>query len=75
MTRRYALLSLILLGSLSACEKKDETSPDAVQQQPPAEDEKRLRRPAPASSGMSSDPDNPSGAPGAGRIGTSPQRY
>jgi hypothetical protein len=75
MTRRYALLSLILLGSLSACEKKDEMSPDAVQQHPPVDDEKRLKRPPPASSGMSSDPDNPNGAPGSGRTGTSPQRY
>ena len=76
MTRRSTLLALLLLGPLAACEKKDELSPDSVNQPvDPAIEEKRLRRPPPASSGISSDPDNPSGAPGSGRIGTSPSRY
>jgi len=79
MKRRHALLALILLGPLAACEKKDDAlSPNAVTNQPPpdpAEDDKRLRRPPPASSGLSSDPDNPSGAPGGGRLGSSPTRY
>ena len=70
MNRRHALLALILLGPLAACEKKDDTlSPDAVVNQPPpdpAEEERRLRRPPPARSGISSDPSNPSGAPGSG---------
>jgi hypothetical protein len=75
MTRRYALLSLILLGSLSACETKDDMSPDALQTPPPDDDDdRRKRRPAPARSGMSSDPDNPAGAPGS-RVGTSSTRY
>jgi hypothetical protein len=78
MKRRHALLALILLGPLSACEKKDDTmAPDSVVNQPPpdpAEEEKRLRRPPPASSGLNSDPDNPSGAPGGGRLGSSPSR-
>jgi hypothetical protein len=77
MTRRSALLALLLLGPLAACdEKKEELSPDSVNQPvDPAMEEKRLKRPPPASSGMSSDPDNPSGAPGSGRIGTSSSRY
>lgn len=77
MKRRHALLALILLGPLSACEKKDDSSPDSVMNQPPpdpAQEEKRLRRPPPASSGINSDPDNPSGAPGGGRLSSSPSR-
>ena len=78
MKRRHALLALILLGPLAACEKKDDTlSPDSVTNRPqpdPAEEERRLRRPPPASSGIGSDPDNPNGAPGGGRIGSSPTR-
>ena len=76
MTRRSTFLALLLLAPLAACEKKDEMSPDSVNQPAdPALEEKRLRRPPPASSGIGSDPDNPSGAPGSGRIGTSPSRY
>ena len=76
MTRRSTLLALLLLAPLAACEKKEEMSPDSVNQPvDPVQEEKRLRRPPPASSGISSDPDNPSGAPGGGRIGTSPSRY
>ncbi|MBN9088412.1 MAG: hypothetical protein J0J01_16015 [Reyranella sp.] len=77
MTRRSTLLALLLLGPLAACEKKEEGMPPATVDQPvdPAQEEKRLRRPPPASSGIGSDPDNPSGAPGSGRIGTSPSRY
>ena len=78
MKRRNALFALILLAPLAACEKKDDTmSPDSVVNQPPSdptEEERRLRRPPPASSGIGSDPDNPSGAPGGGRIGSSPTR-
>jgi hypothetical protein len=69
MNRRHALLALILLGPLAACDKKDDTlSPDAVVNQPPVdpEEEKRLRRPPPIRSGIGSDPSNPSGAPGSG---------
>ena len=79
MKRRHALLALILLGPLSACEKKDAMSPDSVVNQPqqpdPVEEEKRLRRPPPARSGIGSDPDNPSGAPGSGPFSSSPSRY
>jgi hypothetical protein len=78
MKRRHALFALILLGPLAACDKKDDTmSPDSVTNQPATdpEEEKRLRRPPPASSGLGSDPDNPSGAPGGGRLGSSPTRY
>jgi hypothetical protein len=77
MTRRSSLLALLLLGPLAACsEKKDDMSPDSVNQPvDPTVEEKRLRRPPPASSGIGSDPDNPAGAPGSGRIGTSPSRY
>lgn len=77
MTRRSALFALLLLEPLAACsEKKDEMLPDPVNQTvDPTEEEKRLRRPPPATSGIGSDPDNPSGAPGSGRIGTSPTRY
>jgi len=76
MTRRSTLLALLLLGPLAACEKKEEMSPDSVNQPvDPALEEKRLKRPPPATSGIGSDPDNPSGAPGSGRIGTSPSRY
>jgi hypothetical protein len=41
----------------------------------PVQEEKRLRRPPPATSGIGSDPDNPNGAPGSNRIGTAPSRY
>jgi hypothetical protein len=77
MTRRSALLALFLLAPLAACdEKKEEMSPASVDQPvDPAIEEKRLRRPPPATSGISSDPDNPAGAPGSGRIGTSSSRY
>jgi hypothetical protein len=76
MTRRSTLLALLLLGPLAACEKKEEMSPDSVNQPlDPAIEEKRLRRPPPASSGIGSDPDNPAGAPGSSRVGTSPSRY
>jgi len=76
MTRRSTILALLLLGPLAACEKKEEMSPASVDQPvDPAQEEKRLRRPPPASSGIGSNPDNPSGAPGNGRIGTSPSRY
>ena len=77
MTRRSTLLALLLLAPLAACEKKEaEMSPETVDQPvDPVQEQKRLRRPPPASSGISSDPDNPSGAPGSGRIGTSPSRY
>jgi hypothetical protein len=76
MTRRSTLFALLLLGPLAACEKKDATSPDSVNPPvDPALQEKRLQRPPPARSGIGSDPDNPSGAPGSGRIGTSPSRY
>jgi hypothetical protein len=78
MKRRHALLALCLLGPLSACEKKDDMSPDSVVNQPPpdpAEEEKRLKRPDPARSGIGSDPDNPSGAPGSGRLGSSSSRF
>jgi hypothetical protein len=76
MTRRSAFLALLLLAPLAACEKKEDLSPDSVN--PPADptqEEKRLKRPPPATSGIGSDPDNPSGAPGSSRIGTSPSRY
>ncbi len=76
MTRRSTLLALLLLGPLAACEKKEEMSPESVSQPvDPAMEEKRLRRPPTARSGISSDPDNPAGAPGSARIGTSPSRY
>jgi hypothetical protein len=79
MKRRHALLALFVLAPLSACdEKKDDMSPDSVVNQPPpdpAEEEKRLKRPAPARSGLGSDPDNPSGAPGSSRLGSAPTRY
>jgi hypothetical protein len=77
MKRRHALFALVLLAPLAACEKKEDMSPDPVTNQPPpdpAQEEKRLRRPPPASSGINSDPDNPSGAPGGGRLGSSPTR-
>ena len=76
MTRRSTLLALLLLGPLAACEKKSELTPESVNQPvDPVQEEKRLRRPPPASSGIGSDPDNPAGAPGSSRIGTSPSRY
>ena len=76
MTRRSAFLALLALGPLAACEKKDEMSPDVLNQPvDPSLEEKRLQRPPPVRSGISSDPDNPSGAPGSSRVGSSPQRY
>jgi hypothetical protein len=75
MTHRNVLLALLLLGPLAACDKKEETQAGAVVQQAPVDEEKRITRPEPARSGMSSDPDNPSGAPGTSRVGTSGTRY
>jgi len=76
MTRRSVLSYLALLGWLSGCESKDNMSLDSLPQESnPAEEEKRLKRPPPASSGITSDPGNPNGAPGSGSIGTSPTRY
>jgi hypothetical protein len=79
MRRRSILLSLTLFGPLTACDKKDDMSPGSLPQEPnpveSVEEEKRLKRPLPARSGISSDPNNPSGAPGSGTIGTSPIRY
>jgi predicted small lipoprotein YifL len=86
MTRRSTLLALLLLGPLAACEKKGETTPEAVKSQPADQtvdqtadpttmEDRQLRRPPPASSGISSDPNNPSGAPGPSRVGTSTSRY
>ena len=76
MTRRSALLALLMLGPLAACEKQEDMHPESVNQPvDPTVEEKRLRRPPPASSGISSDLDNPNGAPGPSRIGSSPSRY
>ncbi|HYD06225.1 MAG TPA: hypothetical protein VEC60_10890 [Reyranella sp.] len=77
MMRRAVFLVLLVLGPLAACESKQEMSPESVLNQAPdpAAEEKRLRRPPPVRSGLSSDPDNPSGAPGSARVGSSPQRY
>jgi hypothetical protein len=75
MNRRQ-LLALALLAPIAACDRKEDMSPDTLKQESdPAEDEKRLRRPPPASSRMSSDPDNPNGAPGSSRVGSSSNRY
>jgi hypothetical protein len=76
MRRRSIIILLALIGPVAACEKKDDMSPDSLPQEPdPIQEEKRLKRPPPASSGISSDPNNPNGAPGSGSIGTSPTRY
>jgi hypothetical protein len=81
MTRRSTLLALLLLGPLAACEKKGEAAPESVKSQPadqtanPTLEDGQQGRPPRASSGISSDPNNPNGAPGPSRIGTSASRY
>jgi hypothetical protein len=75
MIRRSALLSFLLLGSLGGCSSRDDMSPESLPQNPdPVAEERRLKRPPPVRTGISSDPDNPNGAPGKS-IGTSPSRY
>jgi len=81
MTRRGTVLALLVLGPLAACEKKGVAAPESVKSPPidqttdPTMEDRQLGRPPPASSGISSDPNNPSGAPGPSRIGTSASRY
>lgn len=76
MTRRSVLFALLVFGPLAACESKDDMQPGDVNDTvDPAVEEKRLRRPPPATSRMGSDPDNPNGAPGSSRLGTSSTRY
>jgi hypothetical protein len=67
MTR--ALLALVVLGSLAACDSQDEPLPatTVVDQQPqgPSDEEMRPRRPPPIPTGaFSADPNNPNAAPG-----------
>ena len=80
-TISIAALSLALVGMLlgtAGCESKVDDSilnmpPGAAVEEAPTPVSKR---PPPARSGIGSDPDNPSGAPGSGSgLGTSPNRY
>ena len=74
------ICTAILSAGLVACQKTDDASPrnpfaglpDASSES----DRPRDVRPRPAQSGMSSDPNNPSGLPGpSSGLGTSPNRY
>ncbi len=77
-TNLIVTLGLALLG-VAACGSKVDDD-DIILNSPPGTvvdtDSRPLpKRPPPARSGMGSDPDNPSGAPGPGSgIGTSPNR-
>ena len=79
MKRTSAICAVILLVGLGACSKADhpmstDSLPDSTEMTPV--EHPRDVRPAPASSGMSSDPLNPSGLPGpSSGLGTSPNRY
>jgi hypothetical protein len=76
-----ALFCLALLATvgLGACSKSDDNmSIDSIKTLPPGQPDphESERRPPPASSGLSSDPRNPSGAPGPSTgLGTSSSRF
>jgi hypothetical protein len=77
MIRRLALCALVL-SSLTACDSKEELSPDTVVNQPPLPPQdnappSRISRPV-MTGAFTSDPFNPNGAPG-GWTATSPTRF
>jgi hypothetical protein len=80
MNRLLVLFFLLFaLSGLAACSKSDDMSADSIKNLPPGDqssDHPREVRPPRASSGISSDPFNPSGAPGPGTgLGTSSSRF
>jgi hypothetical protein len=80
MSRMLAFFCLFLLaaGGLAACSKSDDNmSIDSIKSLPTGQPDphESERRPPPASSGLSSDPFNPNGAPGPSTgLGTSSSR-
>jgi len=78
MRTPVALCIIVVAIGIAGCDKADESAPNATAGIPGIASPERPRdvRPPPASSGMSSDPNNPSGAPGPSTgLGTSPNRY
>ncbi len=80
MKKLFALCLVALSTALVACQEADNAKPtDPLAGIPSGvsePDRPRDVRPRPASSGMSSDPNNPSGVPGpSSGLGTSPNRY
>jgi hypothetical protein len=79
LNKILALCVLVLLSGLTACEKADgpkTTDPLADLPNGTEPDRPRDVRPRAATSGMSSDPNNPSGIPGpSSGLGTSNSRY
>ncbi len=76
MLASFLLVPLALVG-LTACSKSDDMSIDSIKNLPTGQTDphERERRPPPASSGLSSDPLNPNGAPGPSTgLGTSSSR-
>ena len=79
LRKLLALGALVFLSGLTACEKAERAKvADPLAELPSGTEPDRPRdvRPRPASSGMSSDPNNPSGMPGpSSGLGTSNSRY
>jgi hypothetical protein len=79
MKKLFALCVIVVSTGIAACEKSSNAVPNGTPDANPAAvpaDHPRDVRPPPASSGMSSDPNNPNGAPGpSSGLGISPNRY
>jgi hypothetical protein len=80
MRKFLSICTVVLSMGLVACEKADNAPPkDPLAGIPDGTSEPDRPRdvlPRPAQSGMSSDPNNPSGVPGpSSGLGTSPNRY
>ena len=75
MNRSAVFCVVFLLLGLAACSSKSDEAMPTADEMTPVERPRDVR-PAPASSGMSSDPGNPGGLPGpSSGLGTSPNRY
>ncbi len=79
MTKLFVLCTVLAATSIAACDKAGDQIPvgvnDGTVESIPA-DRPRDVRPPPATSGMSSDPNNPNGVPGPiSGTGTSSNRY
>jgi hypothetical protein len=80
MNNFRAVCAVVFAAGLGACQKSDSAMPAdplaGVSNGSSEPDRPRDVRPRPAQSGMSSDPNNPSGIPGpSSGLGTSPNRY
>lgn len=78
LNKFLAICALVFVTGLTACEKAEPKTTDPLADLPNGTEPDRPRdiRPPAATSGMSSDPNNPSGVPGpSSGLGTSNSRY